>query len=165
MRAAAATSLLLALVAAPGLAQEPRGSMSLAGPAVQRFVNQDSRVSVLGYRRTDLRASGLGVDAAVGVVPAALRALTLALHGDIGIARAVRASRVTLLLQGGISNFIVLGHSLEFYPGLQAGTALMVPLEARLVLRLDLARRVYLASDEPYHYWSMGLSLPIMTVR
>ena len=158
--------LLLALAALEEVSAQTsalRGRM--AGPVVERFYDEDSRFLVLGYRWTDLRASGLGFDGVLGVIPHALVGGSLQVQADAGLVQAVRTGPVTLLLGGGLSNFVALEQSFEFYPGLQAGLALLVPVEARLVGRVDLARHVYLAGPETYRFWSIGLSLPVLSVR
>jgi hypothetical protein len=166
MRASAAVLLVVAVAACPGVrAQAPGGPVRMAGPLIERFSDEDSRFTVLGYRRTELRGSGRGVDAVIGVVPSALLALSLVVQGDVALVQAVRAGPVTVLLKGGVSTFVALERALEFYPGLQAGLALLVPIEARLALRVDITRHLYRTPEEPYRFWSLGLSLPAFSLR
>jgi hypothetical protein len=137
----------------------------MAGVVVERFTGGDGRLLVLGYRWTDLRASRNGADVVLGVAPHALAGGRLDLQADAAFARAVNAGPATLLLQGGAATFVELARTVDFYPGLQAGVALLVPLEARLVGRIDLTQRVYLAAGETYCLWSVGFSLPAFSIR
>ena len=147
-------------------AQESGHEGRMAGPTVERFFGDNGgRVLLLGYRWTTLGSSPNGFDAVLGVAPAALVSRSLYLQADAAFARAVPVGPATLLVQGGVANFIVLERTIEFYPGLQGGVALLVPLEARLAGRIDLTRRVYLAGKESYPFWSIAVSLPAFRVR
>jgi hypothetical protein len=89
--------------------------------------------------------------------------------GGAGRRAALRRGRpdhpVRLLLAGGITNIVDLAQSLEFYPGLHLGLAVLVPAETRPAVRVDLSRRVYLSSGETYPLWSIGLGLPVSARR
>ena len=160
------TVLILILATADGLsAQTPQLRGRMAGPVAERFFDQDSRFLVLGYGWCDLRPSGFGFDGVLGLVPAALPAGALLVQADASMARAVRTGPATLVIGAGVSNFVALEQSFEFHPGVRTGVALLIPLEARLVGRVDLARHLYLDGDETYRYWSIGLSLPAISVR
>ena len=159
--------LFLGLALAAGLpAQESGHRDRMAGPTVERFFGDNgARVLLLGYRWTGLGASRNGLDAVLGVAPRPLLSRSLYVQADAAFARGVAIGPATLLLQGGVANVVELERTLEFYPGLQGGVALLVPLEARLAGRIDLTRRVYLDGNETYPFGSIGFSRPAFRVR
>ncbi len=159
-RAAVLVLGALALAASPAASQDPPPVERMRGPVVERLFDEDSRITLLGYRWTDLRRSGRGFDGMLGMDPRGIAAGALIIQADAGLVQAFPAGPVRLLLAGGITNIVGLAQSLEYYPGLHVGLAVLVPAEARLAARVDLSRRVYLASGEVYPLWSIGLTLP-----
>jgi hypothetical protein len=137
----------------------------MAGPVVERLFGGDTQLTVLGYRWTGLGPSGLGFDGTLGFAPQGLAAGTLIIQADAGVVQSISAGPIRLLLGGGLTHIVQLKRSFEFYPGLQARVALLVPVEARLAVRVDLTRRLYLAAGETYPFWSLGFSLPAVARR
>ena len=164
-RAAVLVFGVLALAASPAASQDRPPIERMGGPVVERLFDEDDRITVLGYRWTDLRRSGRGFDGLLGLAPRTLAAGALSVQADAGLVQALPAGPVRLLLAGGISNFVELAQSLEFYPGLYVGLAVLVPVDARPAVRVDLSRRVYLAAGGTYPLWSIGLSLPVSSRR
>ena len=158
-RAAVLVLGALVLAARPAASQDRRPVERMAGPIVERLFEEDNRITVLGYRWTRVGRSGRGFDGVLGVAPAGIPAGTLIVQADAGLAQAISTGPVRLLIGGGITHIVDLAQSLEFYPGLRAGLAVLVPVEARLAMRVDLSRRVYLGSGEIYPLWSIGFSL------
>jgi hypothetical protein len=164
-RAAAFVLGVLAVAACPAASQERPPIERMGGPVVERLFDEDDRITVLGYRWTDLSPSGPGFDGLLGLAPRNLVAGALTVQADAGLVQAFPAGPVRLLLAGGITNIVDLAQSLEFYPGLHLGLAVLVPAETRPAVRVDLSRRVYLSSGETYPLWSIGLSLPVSARR
>ena len=165
LRAAVLVLGALALAASRAASQDRPPVERMGGPVIERLFDEDSRITVLGYRWTDLRRSGRGFDGMLGVDPRGIAAGALTVQADAGLVQAFRAGPVRLLLAGGITNIVDLAQSLEFYPGLHVGLAVLVPVDARPAVRVELTRRVYLASGEAYPLWSIGLSLPVSARR
>jgi hypothetical protein len=137
----------------------------IAGPSVERFSEGDAGFVTIGLRQTDLSRRGIGLDVAVGLVPKALAERTLLLQVDAGFARALPVGPATVLLKGGIGNFLAVGAENELYPGVQAGVAVVIPLDRRSGLRLDLTRHFYFPQDGQLALWSLGFSLAVLPPR
>lgn len=150
----------LLLIAAPGSVAGQSG-LRISGVSVERFSGDDYRFVALAYRRTELARSGAGLDLGLGLVPELLRARVALVEVDVGPTRAQSIGPVTLLLKGGVSSFIALLAENEFYPGLQAGVAAIIPLERRCGLRLDLNRHFYFPQEGPFQLWSVGIGLVV----
>jgi hypothetical protein len=146
-----------------GWTAESRAQSRIFGPSVERFSDRDGgRFVTIGLRRTDLARSGSGLDVAVGLVPVALAERTLLLQVDAGFAQALPVGPATVLLKGGIGNFVALGAETELYPGVQAGVAVVIPVDRRGGLRLDLARHLYFPQGGHIALWSLGFSLAVL---
>lgn len=149
---------VLAIVAPPASAQSGR----LAGVSIERFYSEDYRFVTVNYRRTDLRErdAKTGMDLAVGFAPIALRANTAVLQVDAGFASALPVGPGTLLLRGGMSNFLAVGQETGFVSGFHGGLAVIVPLQKQARVRLDVTRHFYVGfGDGPVAMWSIGLGL------
>jgi hypothetical protein len=137
----------------------------IVGPSVERFSEGEGNFVTFGLRRTDLARSGNGVDVAVGLVPRALAARVLLLQVDAGFAQALPVGPATVLLKGGMGNFLALGAQTELYPGVQAGLAVVLPLQRRLRLRVDLTRHYYFPQDGRLGLWSLSVGLAELPAR
>jgi hypothetical protein len=137
----------------------------IVGPSVVRFSDGDASFVTVGLRRTDLARSGNGLDLAVGFVPQVLAARILLLQVDAGFARALPVGPATVLLKGGVGNFLGLGAETEFYPGVQAGLAAVIPVARRLRMRVDLTRHFYFPQGGQLALWSLGFSLAELPLR
>jgi hypothetical protein len=155
-----ATATLLTWGTADGWAQS-----RIVGPSVERFSDGDASFVTLGLRRTDLARSGSGLDVALGLVPKELFSSILLLQVDAGFARALPVGPATVLLKGGIGNFLALGAENELYPGVQAGVAVVIPIDRRSGLRVDLARHLYFPQGGQIALWSLGFSLAVLPPR
>lgn len=134
----------------------------ISGASVERYSGDDDRFIVVSYHRTELGRNGIGLDFGLGLVPVALRYNTALIDVDAGLAVARRVGPATVLLKGGPSSFVSLFAENEFYPGVQAGVTLVVPLERRCGLRLDLARHFYFPGDRNFQLWSLGVGLALL---
>jgi hypothetical protein len=150
--------VLLTTISIPVWAQTPR----VAGVSVERFSVEDYRFFTVEYRRTNLREGTLstGMDFTLGLEPRTLAGGTALLQVDAGIARALPVGPATLLLKGGVGNFLAVGSQMELYPGVQGGLAVILPLQKRARVRLDLTRHYYFG-DEPLALWGLGLGLAV----
>jgi hypothetical protein len=152
-------ALLLTVAPTPGLGQS---WTRISGASVERYSEGDHRFIALSYRRSELGRGGVGLDFGLGLVPQELRSNVVLMGLDVGLAGARRVGSATVLLKGGVSSFISFLAENELYPGLQAGIALLVPLERRCALRLDLARHVYFPQGGTFQLWSLGIGLAVL---
>ena len=151
--------LLAALTPSQGAGQSSR----VTGASVERFYLGEYHFTAVNFRRTDLTQDGAGLDLAAGFVPDALAARVALLDLDVGLARALQVGPAMLVLKGGVSSFAAVGGDANFlYPGVQAGLAIVIPLERRCGLRLDLGRSYYFPQDGPFQLWSIGVGLAVL---
>ena len=134
LRAVPLALTLLALTPNLGSSQ----SRGFLGISIERFYHEGARFTAVNFRLTQM-------DLNAGLVPVALQGGLLLLDLDIGLAKALAIGPATLLLKGGVGNFLILGlHAdSEFYPGLQGGLAAVLPVQRQFAIRADLSRRVY----------------------
>ncbi len=155
----ALVAAFLATVPSEGRAQTAR----IVGPSVQRFSEGDSRFVTAGVRWSALSRRGTGVDAVMALVPEAVGPLGVTLQLDVGFAQALRVAPATLMLEGGVSNFLVAGSNNVLLPGVQAGIAVILPLQRRCGLRLDAGRHYYFPQEGSFGLGSVGIGLAVLT--
>jgi hypothetical protein len=159
---------LSCLLAVPILAFAPSTgsgqSHRITGISVERFYVGDGRFTAVDFRFTRLDHRRSGLDLNLGLVPVALQGGLVVLDLDFGAAQGLAIGPATLLLKGGAGTFLALGlHAeREFYPGLQAGLAALVPVQRQLALRLDLSRRVYFPAGGSFQMWSAGVGFAVV---
>ena len=145
-----------------GVRPVPAQTRVLEGPSIDRFSRGSVRLTTVNFRKTEVTPGRSGLDVAIGFVPDYLGARTLLLHLDGGFAYAMPAGPATVLLKGGAAGFFGLGQVHDFYPGLHVGLALVMPLQARCNVRLELSRRYYyLTGEGALPVWSMGVGLAV----
>jgi hypothetical protein len=151
------------LVAGPVRAQSgwfPRGL--LQGGSLEMF--QGLRSPIFTYRATDYRGGTPGIDLGVGMVPATLASGVVVLTPEAGLAAGVEGRPVVLLFRAGASGYLWAGREeARIVPGIQAGAALVVPLDRRSALRFDLSRRHYFdRNGRTRSFWSMGVGFAVL---
>jgi len=113
------------------------------------------------FRVTHLAGTGPGVDAALGVLPHGLSEGTLVMALDAGLAQGLGLGPATLLLKAGVSNLLAVGQTSFLFPGLQGGAGLILPVDRRGGLRMELTRHWYLAHGTVAPLWSAGLGFVV----
>ena len=139
-------------------------SRGILGLSIERFYHEDARFTAVNFRLTQMSPGRVGVDLNAGLVPVALQGGLLFLDLDVGLAKALAIGPATLLLKGGVGNFLLLGlHTeSEFYPGLQGGLAAVVPVQRRFAIRADFSRRVYFPAGGSFPMWSAGIGFAVL---
>jgi len=160
LRAVALALTLLALTPNLGSSQ----SRGLLGLSIERFYHEGPQFTAVNFKLTQLSPGRVGVDLSAGLVPVALQGGLLFLDLDIGLAKALAIGPATLLLKGGVGNFLILGlHAdSEFHPGLQGGLAAVLPVQRQFAIRADLSRRVYFPAGGSFPMWSAGIGFAVL---
>jgi hypothetical protein len=155
--------------AARAQAPEPSRPMAVAtglihGASLERYQLDES--VVFSYRASQYRARGPGIDLGVGVFPRYLASRLLALTLDAGLAQGTRLGTSLLFLRGGGGALVLAGQEYGgIAPALQAGVALVVPLDRRTALRLDLGQHWYFIDSEAERGWSVGIGFAVLPKR
>lgn len=164
LRALVAIAIVLGSVPPPLAAQCPAAPRlgSLYGASFDRVDWGAGRDIAFGFRWSRL-GSKPGGDVAVRLFPTALRAGVLFLGADLGAAHAIRLGRARLLIRAGTSNIVAGGldaHALVL--GLQAGIGILIPVDPRSAVRLDLSRHRYFSDDIAPTAWTLGLGFAVL---
>jgi hypothetical protein len=137
---------------APGVIQS--GSM-------ERYQLDES--VVFSYRASQYRPRRPGIDLGVGVFPRYLASGLVAVTLDAGLAQAVPVGSALLFLRGGGGALLLAGNGYGgLAPALQAGLALVVPLDRRTGVRLDLGEHWYFFDHEAERRWSIGIGFAVL---
>ncbi len=160
-RALRLTGLIL-LIAPAALAGQAR---TFQGGSMDRILGLPGHAVAFTYRRTEASRHGLGIDLGIGIFPAALAGRVLRLQVDAGIAHTQMAGPAALVLKAGVGSRLDVIAAAEFLPGLQAGIAVILPLERRCGLRVDLTRRLLFPDGGVVSQWSLGVGLTILPSR
>jgi hypothetical protein len=154
---------LLPLLAAPLAAQEPAGPLRLRGITFDHWDGAGGPAFLRPtLRATNLVHGPLGSDFALVIFPDGISfrppALTVGLQA--GLAYRIAVGPVSLLPRGG-GAAIVLAQGggdqlLHVIPGVQWGLGLLVPLDAKSLVRVDLTRHRYISDGRSVGFWSVG---------
>lgn len=128
-----------------------------------RFLYDGSGITAFSYRLSGVRPGRLGPEIGVSLFPQALLSRALILAPDFGAAYNLPLPPTTLLLKAGGSAVAGLAGDVLFIPGFHLGAGLVVRIDSRTGVRLDVIRHTYLAFGESAPIWSVGLgftSLP-----
>ncbi len=151
--------LLLSVCLAIGAPRAAAAQSRFVGLSVDRYYPEYGAFFALTYRQTDIGRYGGGLDLGVGLVPSALLAHALLTTLDLGVAKSVPAGPATVLLRAGSSNVVGAAEGFLLYPGVQLGGGILVAVDPRSYLRLDLSRHVYYMGGESTAMWSLGLGV------
>jgi hypothetical protein len=163
VRPLALVSILAALAAFPVAAQVPVESMRLTGMTMDYWRGAGPALLRPTLRLTTHPGRGLGTDFALTIFPDAISIAppAVALGLQAAVAHPVPLGSAVLLPKAGAAGIVATGvhdHGafLGLVPGLQAGLGLLVPLDRKSALRLDLTRHVYWSNGYSYPVWSLG---------
>ncbi len=146
----------------------------LAGPAMgmsmDRFSNgvgrDDPGIVAFSYRFSQLRPGSVGFELGVALFPQALPAGVLALAPDLGVAYNVTIPGGSVLLKAGGSAVMVMGlPGATILPGFHGGGTLLMKVNGRSAVRVDVVRHYYRADGGELGLWSLGLGFAILPRR
>jgi hypothetical protein len=161
--------LLLGTPAAQAQAPEPPVPTAVVpgliqGASLERYQLDES--VVFSYRASQFRPRSPGVDLGIGVFPRYLASGLVAVTLDLGLAQGTRLGRSVLFIRGGGGALLLAGQGYGgVAPALQAGLALVLPLDRTTALRLDLGQHWYLIDREAERRWSVGIGFAVLPKR
>ena len=133
------------------------------GASYDRFIYEGDDLSAFSFRYSGLTPAGLGPEIGIALFPQALPAAALILAPDIGVAYNLAVPRATLLLKAGGSGIVGVGRWLAaFRPGFHLGGGLVVRLDHRTGMRVDIVRHVYFVDGEADPIWSIGIGFTVL---
>jgi hypothetical protein len=156
-------SVLLPLLTAPIAAQDSAESLRLRGVTLDHWgPGVGTALLRPTYRATKLTRGRVGSDFALVMFPdgISLRPLFIAAGLQAGLAyRLVVAGPGSLLLKGGGAGIAAVGAGAppRVVPGVHVGLGLLVPLDARSLIRADLTRHLYTTNGRTMGIWSFGI--------
>lgn len=143
---------------APLAAQGGLGVGPIAGASFDRVDDGAGSDIAFSYRRSRLTGRGPAEDIAVRLFPRALAVGVVVVGADVGVMQAIALGPVALLLRGGASSIIGLSmHGSVFAPGMQAGLGLLLRLDRRTAVRLDVSRHRFYSDEIITRAWSIGI--------
>ena len=160
-------SLALATVSRTANAQSatsylPNGrALGLSVTKFTETLSLDESVTELTFRLSALRRNAIGLELDAGIFPQALpTALVVTLDGGPGYNLSLPGA--TLVLRGGASGILGIGGGALLIPGAHVGASVIVRMQSRAALRLDLLRHFYLNEGELYPLWSLGVGFAVL---
>jgi hypothetical protein len=129
------------------------------GVSVDRFVFDGTGILGLSYRLSGIRHNALNQELGVSFFPDALRIPALLFAPDFGAAYHVSSPSTILLLKAGGSALAGLGQDIVFAPGLHFGGGVVLRVDDRTGVRIDVISHYYHANGEIEPIWSLGLGL------
>ena len=163
MRALRWLAALLPLLTAPVVAQEPAGSLRLQGITFDHWDGAGGAAFLRPtLRATNLIRGPLGSDFALVLFPDgfSLKPPHLTAGPQAGLTYRIAMGPVSLLPRGGGAAIVSVGAGGErlahVIPGVQWGLGLLVPVDAKSLIRLDLTRHLYVSDGRSVGFWSVG---------
>ncbi len=164
MRSLCRLAALLPLLTAPLAAQEPAGPLRLRGITFDHWAGAAGPALLRPtLRATNLTRGPLGSDFALVVFPDGIsfRPPILTAGLQAGLAYRIPTGPASLLLKGGGAAIAVAGvggeQLLHVVPGVHWGLGLLIPLDAKSLIRADLTRHLYTNDGRTAGFWSFGL--------
>jgi hypothetical protein len=136
------------------------------GAGIDRFSYEEYSIPAFTFRYSDLRPGDLGPEVGVSLFPQALPLGGLILAPDIGGSFNVSLPGATLLLKGGASALTALAPlvvGVRF--GFHVGGGLILRMDGRTGLRVDVIRHFYQDAGETEGVWSIGLGFAVLPRR
>lgn len=159
--------LLLALTSATAPAQAPPQRAKLVGFTLDHWRGAEGPALLRPtVRFTTYPRRGPGAEFAAVVFPDGISVHPPAvLFGlQAGLTQPLAAGPVTLLPRAGAAAITALGllsdsDLIRIVPGVQAGLGILVPVDRRSSIRLDLTRHAYRSSYGNFRVWSFGVGV------
>jgi hypothetical protein len=159
--------LALALTSPPALAQTSPHQVKLVGLTFDHWRGASGPALLRPtFRLAMFSRRGPGAEFAVVVFPDGISivppGVLLGLQG--GVAQPVAVGPVTFLPRAGAAALTAVGlladgRFVRIFPGVQAGLGILIPVDRKSVLRLDLTRHVYDSSYDNVRVWSFGFGV------
>ena len=162
---------IIPMVGAPRVSLGAQGGPSrlqgkALGGSIDRFSYEDVSITAFTFRYSELRPGGLGPEVGVSLFPQALPLAALILAPDLGGAFNVSVPGATLLLKGGASALTVLApQAAGLRVGYHVGAGLLLRMDNRTGLRVDVIRHFYQDAGETEAIWSIGLGFTTLPRR
>jgi hypothetical protein len=156
-------AVLLPLLALPLAAQKPVGPLRLRGITFDHWDGAGGAAFLRPtLRATNLTRGPLGSDFALVVFPDGIsfRPPIVTVGLQAGLAYRIAVGPVSLLPRGGGAAIVVAGvggeQMLHIVPGVQWGLGLLVPVDAKSLVRADVTRHLYVSDGRRVGFWSVG---------
>ena len=166
MRSLVSVGILLLAVALRPVRAQDRASWLPPGPAlgitVDRFeFGDDFRQTAATIHVSSLKPNTLTPEFAASIFPRAIASRILFTNLDVGAALNVPMPGATLLARGGASGlFILSGSGANALGGVHFGASVLIKLEGRSGIRLDLVYRLYFTPyDQATGAVTLGLGI------
>lgn len=143
-------------------AQEKPATLRLRGITFDHWDAFGSALLRPTLRATNLAGGRIGPDFALTLFPDGIsfRPLHLTAGIQAGAALRVVAGPASLLLKGGGAGIVAAGVAgdrlLHVIPGLHWGLGLLLPIDAKSQVRVDLTRHLYVRERRGTSLWSIG---------
>ena len=158
---------LLPSLTMPALSQEPAERLSLTGMTFDRWEGSAGPALLRPTLRfTDFRGP-LGADFAIAFFPDgfSLRPPLITAGLEAGLVDRIAVGPASVLLEGGAAAIVAAGlggdQYLRIVPGVHYGAGLLLPLEARAMIRADLTRHLYRVEGRTVGIWSVGVGFVV----
>ena len=157
----------------PARAQTPEPRIRIIGLTFDHWAG-DFGAAVLRptFRLTTYTRKGPGVEFAAVMFPdgISLQPPGLAFGVQAGLAQPVTAGPATFLLKAGgagiaVAGILADGKLFQLVPGVQAGLGILLPVDRKSTLRLDVTRHVYQPFGARSGVWSFGVGVAGGAVR
>lgn len=152
------------IAAAPAAAQDSTGRVRLVGLTLDHWRGASGPALLRPtVRFTRYGSRGPGVELAVVTFPDGISLVPpgVVFGLQAGLVQPLRAGPVTFLAKAGVASITLAGllpdsRLVHLIPGAQAGLGVLLPLDRKSTIRLDLTRHVYRSSGYPHRVWSVG---------
>jgi hypothetical protein len=146
--------------APPTVASQQLGIGPVMGLSFERFGPLSGGLTAFGFHRSRLTHRGPSEDLAVRIFPQGLQYEAAILGADAGLMQAIPLGEAALFVKGGASTLGVFSPSgVEISPGVAAGGGLLLRIQRRAALRIDVTRHLYFRDGETYPVWALALGL------
>jgi len=156
-------AVLLPLLITPLAAQQPAGPLRLRGITFDHWDGAGGAAFLRPtLRATNLTRGPLGSDFALVMFPDGIsfRPPVITVGLQAGLAYRIGVGPVSLLPRVGGAAIVVAGvggeQLLHVVPGVQWGLGLLVPVDAKSLVRVDLTRHLYTSDGRTAGFWSVG---------
>ena len=163
MRSLCRLAAMLPLLTAPLVAQELPGPLRLRGITFDHWDGGGQALLNPTLRANNLTRGRLGSDFALVFFPDGIsfRPPIVTAGLQAGLAYRISAGPASVLLKGGGDAIVVAGvggeQMLHIVPGVHWGFGLLIPLDAKSLIRADLTRHLYTRDSRRVGLWSFGV--------